>query len=95
MFVYWAALGLSCSMQTLSHGTRDLVLRPGIEPGSPARQAQSLSHWTTREVLGRAWGLYILTAFGIVFILKTLKHRVTSIIVSILSGRIYLGQTPT
>ena len=30
--------------------TRDLVPRPGIEPGSPALGAQSLSHWTTREV---------------------------------------------
>ena len=28
----------------------DLVPRPGIEPGHPALGAQSLSHWTTREV---------------------------------------------
>ena len=28
----------------------DLVPWPGIEPGSPALGAQSLSHWTTREV---------------------------------------------
>ena len=28
----------------------DLVPQPGIEPGSPALGAQSLTHWTTREV---------------------------------------------
>ena len=28
----------------------DLVPRPGIEPGPPALGAQSLTHWTTREV---------------------------------------------
>ena len=28
----------------------DLVPRPGIEPGPPALGAQSLSHWTTKEV---------------------------------------------
>ena len=33
-----------------SCGMRDLVSRPGIEPGSPAFGAQSLSHWTIREV---------------------------------------------
>ena len=31
---------------------RDLVPRPGIEPGPPALGAQSLTHWTTREVPG-------------------------------------------
>ena len=35
-----AALGLSDSMWDLG----------GIEPGPPALRAQSLSHWTTREV---------------------------------------------
>ena len=30
---------------------RDLVPRPGIEPRSPALGAQSLIHWTTRQVL--------------------------------------------
>ena len=40
----------SCSMWTLSHSMWDLVSQPGIEPGSPALGAQSLSHWTTREV---------------------------------------------
>ena len=29
---------------------RDLVPRPGIELGPPALGAQSLTHWTTREV---------------------------------------------
>ena len=29
---------------------RDLVPSPGIEPGPPALGAQSLSHWTAREV---------------------------------------------
>ena len=27
-----------------------LVPRPGIEPAPPAVEAQSLNHWTTREV---------------------------------------------
>ena len=27
-----------------------LVLRPGLEPAPPAEEAQSLNHWTTREV---------------------------------------------
>ena len=43
LFIYLAALGLSCGM-------RDLVPWPGIESGPPALGAQSLSHWTTREV---------------------------------------------
>ena len=30
---------------------QDLAPGPGIEPGPPALGAQSLSHWTTREVL--------------------------------------------
>ena len=42
LFIYLAALGLSCSMW-------DLAPRPGIEPGPPAL-GESLSHWTTREV---------------------------------------------
>ena len=29
---------------------RDLVPRPGIEPGPPALGAWGLTHWTTREV---------------------------------------------
>ena len=41
----------ACSMQTLSCGMWDLVPWPGIKPRSPAWGAQSLSNWTTREVL--------------------------------------------
>ena len=41
--IYLAALGLSCGMW-------DLVPWPGIEPGPHALGAQSLTHWTTREV---------------------------------------------
>ena len=55
-FIY---LGLSCSMwdlfsvfgvQTLSCSMWDLVPWLGIELGAPVLGAQSLSHWTTREV---------------------------------------------
>ena len=31
----------------------DLVLQPGIAPGSPALGARSLTHWTSREVPGK------------------------------------------
>ena len=50
-FIYFnlAALGLSCCMW-------DLAPCPGIEPRPPALGAQSLSHWTTREVPG---GLFL------------------------------------
>ena len=41
--VYLAAPGISCSKW-------DLVPWPTIEPGSLALEAQSLSHWTTKEV---------------------------------------------
>ena len=34
--IYLAAVGFSCSMQTLSGGMWDLVPWPGIEPGAPA-----------------------------------------------------------
>ena len=40
-----------CSMQTLSSGMWHLVSWPGINPGSPALRAWSLSHWMTREIL--------------------------------------------
>ena len=33
---------------------RDLIPRPGMERGPPALGAQSLSHWSTREVPGGA-----------------------------------------
>jgi len=40
----------SCDMQILSCGMWDLVPWPGIKPRTPAMGAESLSHWTTREV---------------------------------------------
>ena len=43
------SLCLSCGMWTLSCGMWDLVPRPGMEPGSPALGAWSLSHRTNRE----------------------------------------------
>ena len=36
-----------------SCSTWDLVPRPGIEPHPPALEAQSLSHWAPREVVGK------------------------------------------
>ena len=44
LFIYLAALGLSCSMW-------DLVPQPGVEPVPTALGVWSLSHWTPREVL--------------------------------------------
>ena len=44
LFIYMAVSGLICSMW-------DRILRPGIEPRPPGLGAQSLSHWTTREIL--------------------------------------------
>ena len=43
LLIYLTAWGLSYS-------TWDLVPWPGSEPRPPALEAQSLSHWTTREV---------------------------------------------
>ena len=43
IFMYLAVPALSC-------GIKDLILGPGVEPGVPALGAQSLTHWTTREV---------------------------------------------
>ena len=43
IFIYLAALGLSCD-------TWDLVPRPGIEPRPPALAVWCLSHWTSRKV---------------------------------------------
>ena len=45
LFIYLDAPGLSCSAW-------DLVSWPGMEPGPPALEVWSLSHWTTREVPG-------------------------------------------
>ena len=41
----------SCSIRTLSCGLWDLAPWPGMEPRAPVLGAQSLSHWTTKEVL--------------------------------------------
>ena len=43
LLIYLAVLVLSCGM-------RDLLLPPRVEPGPPALGAQSLSHWTTKEI---------------------------------------------
>ena len=43
LFIYLAALGLSCGMW-------GLVPWPGIEPRPPALGVQSLSHWITTKV---------------------------------------------
>ena len=43
LFTYLFAPGLSWDMW-------DLVLYPGTEPTLPSLGAQSLSHWTTREI---------------------------------------------
>ena len=58
--IYLAVLGLSCSTRDLrsflQHARSfrcsmwDLVPWSGMEPGPPVLGAQSLSHWTTREV---------------------------------------------
>ena len=42
---------------------RDLVPRPGMEPGPPALKVWSLTHWTTREVPKLVF--LILTIFSI------------------------------
>ena len=42
----------SCGVRTLSLNMWDLVPRAGIKPTPTALGVQSLSHWTTRELLG-------------------------------------------
>ena len=49
-FFVAACVIFSCGMRTFSWGMWNLVPWPGMEPGPPALGAQSLSHWTTREV---------------------------------------------
>ena len=51
-FFFLAMLDLSFSTQDLSCSMWDLVPQPGIEPRPPALGAQSLNHWTTKEVTG-------------------------------------------
>ena len=55
----WAALilvvvhrisDLPCIVRNLHSSTWNLVPQPGIQAGPPALGAQSLNHWTTREV---------------------------------------------
>ena len=46
----WHVGFFSCSIRTFSWGMWDLIPRPGIKPWIPALEAQSPSHWTTREV---------------------------------------------
>ena len=41
---------LDCARSGLICGMQDLVPWSRIEPGSPGLGAQSLSHWTTKEV---------------------------------------------
>ena len=56
----------SCGIRTLGFGMWDLVPWPRIKPGSPALDAWSLGHWTTREVLKHFslwWNLNSLTYF--------------------------------
>ena len=50
LFIYLAALNLSCQCGIFSFGMWVLVPWPDIEPRSPALGTQNLSHWTTREV---------------------------------------------
>ena len=62
LFTYLDVSGLSDSTRDLwsplrhvgvfNCGMWDLVPWPGMQPGSPALEAWSLSHWTTREVPG-------------------------------------------
>ena len=65
IFFYLAVLGLSCNMW-------DLVPWAGIEAGSPALGAQSLSHWTTREVPRFPFlkVVYVLRKFNLNILLK-------------------------
>ena len=48
--IYLAAPSLSCALWTLSCAMWGLIPCPGIQPGPPALEACSLSHWTSREV---------------------------------------------
>ena len=46
----WEAHFFDSFFLTAPHGMWDLVPQPGIKPASPALEAWSLNHWTTREV---------------------------------------------
>ena len=47
----WSMGIFSCDMQTLSCSMWDLVPQLEIKPRTPALEVQSVSHWTTREIL--------------------------------------------
>ena len=49
VFIYLTALGLGCSMRTLSCSMWALAPWPGIEPGPPALGLQNISHWTMSD----------------------------------------------
>ena len=51
IFLYFAALGLSCSTGDPHCLVWDLVPWPGIEPRPPALGVWSLNHWTTGKSL--------------------------------------------
>ena len=48
----------------LTYGMQDLIPIPGIEPGPPTLQAQSLSPWTTKEVPFQAFKASFLVVKG-------------------------------
>ena len=50
----WLHQVLVVALRIFSGGMWDIVSWPGIEPRSPTLGAQSLNHWTTKEVL-RLW----------------------------------------
>ena len=50
----------------------DLVAQAGIEPGTPALGARSLTHWTTREV-PRTWSLNLKNYFRRLIYIFSLK----------------------
>ena len=63
LFIYLAALGLSCGMRALGCSMFSCSIRalscgmhvgssslPGIEPGPPVLGAWHLNHWATREI---------------------------------------------
>ena len=51
IYLFWLCQVLVVACELLVEACmQDLVPQPGIEPGSPALRAQSLTHWTTREV---------------------------------------------
>ena len=55
----WLLQILVVACRIFSCSTRDLVPWPGIEPGLPALDVQSLGCWTTREVPSPAAFIYL------------------------------------